>query len=236
MNTSDNPIVKIPSGNTNVYLIRNGNASVLIDAGEKGSKRKILWALDKYGLKPEDVHLIVLTHSHYDHSGSLKALKDATGAQVLVHRNEADNLSSGFTPFPKGTKIFSKLIVALGKTLMKSMARYEPIKPDIVVDDQYDLSPHDISAYILFTPGHTSGSISLILKDHDAFIGDAAFNIAGFGIYPPFADDTHELIRTWKKLLDTGCKRFFPGHGRMITRSQLEKNLKKRSRGQSVEV
>jgi len=229
MNSTDNPIVKIPAGNTNVYLIRNGNSSVLVDAGEKGSERKILKALEMYGLKPEDIHLIVMTHTHYDHAGSLKALKDATGAKVLVHRNEADNLGSGYTPLPKGTKLFSKIIVALGKNLMKGVARYEPVKPDILVDDQYDLTPHNLPAYILNTPGHTSGSITLILKNNDAFIGDVAFNIAGFGIYPPFANDQTTLMQTWRKLLDSGCERFFPGHGRMIPRSKFKRNLQKRA-------
>ncbi|MFW5944708.1 MAG: MBL fold metallo-hydrolase [Bacteroidota bacterium] len=229
MNTSDNPIVKISTGNTNVYLIRNGSSSVLIDAGEKGSNRKILQALEMYDLKPQDIHLIVLTHTHYDHTGNLKALKDLTGAQVLVHRNEADKLRTGYTPLPKGTKIFSKILVYLGSHLMKKVAKYEPVKPEILVDDQYDLSPHGLSAHILYTPGHTSGSISLILKHHDAFIGDTAFNIAGSGIYPPFADDQKELILTWNKLMDTGCVRFFPGHGRMIPRAKFERNLSKRS-------
>lgn len=229
MNTSDNPIVKIPAGNTNVYLIRNGNSSVLIDAGEKGSTRKLLKVLEMYGLKPQNIHLIILTHTHYDHTGNLKALKNATGAQVLVHSNEADKLKAGYTPLPKGTKMFSKIIVYLGHHLMRKLARYEPVEPDIVVDDQYDLSPHGISGYILFTPGHTSGSISFILKDNDAFIGDAAFNIAGSGVYPPFANDQNDLIQSWKKLLDTGCERFFPGHGRMIPRAKFEKNLQKRA-------
>ena len=228
MNTSDNPIIKILAGNTNVYLIKNSSSSVIIDAGDKGSNRNILRALERYELKPQDVRLIVLTHTHYDHAGNLKALKDLTGAQVLAHRNEVENLSSGFTPFPKGTKMFSKLLVYLGSRLMKKMARYEPVTPDIVVDDQYDLSQYGVPGYIMYTPGHTSGSLSLILKDHDAFIGDAAFNIPIFGIYPPFADDQNELIQTWKKLMDTGSQRFFPGHGRMISRSKFDKNLQKR--------
>lgn len=228
MNTSDNPIVKIIAGNTNVYLIRNGSSSVLIDTGVEGRSRNILRALEQYELKPQDVSLIVLTHTHHDHTGNLKALKDATGAQVLVHRNEADNLRTGFTPFPKGTKLFSRIIVYLAKHLMKNMSRYKPVEPDIVVDNQYDLRPHGLSAYILSTPGHTSGSISLILKDHDAVIGDAAFNITGLGIYPPFANDQSNLLETWKKLRDTGCQRFFPSHGRMISRAKFERNLKRR--------
>jgi len=229
MNTSDNPIVKIIAGNANVYLIRNGSSSVLIDTGVEGRHRNILRALEQYELKPQDVSLIVITHSHYDHTGNLKVLKDATGAQVLAHRNELDNLRSGFTPFPKGTKLFSKILVYLARHLMKNTARYEPVEPDIVVDDQYDLRPHGISGYILATPGHTSGSISLILKDHDAFIGDTAFNITGLGIYPPFANDQNKLPETWKKLRDIGCQRFFPGHGRMISRAKFERNLRRKT-------
>lgn len=236
MNTSDEPSVSIPAGQTNVYLVKNGHSSVLIDAGVKGRKEKILQSLEHYGLKPGDIRLIVLTHTHYDHSGNLKALREATGAHVLVHRNEADNLSSGYTPFPNGTKLFSKLIVSLGKLFMKKMGKYDPVEPDVVVEDQYDLNAYGVKGYILPTPGHTSGSISLILQDTYAYIGDTAFNIGGSGIYPPFANDTDELIKSWKKLLDTGCEKFYPGHGRMITRSQLEENLKKRSQGQMVEV
>ncbi len=66
-------------------------------------------------------------------------------------------------------------------------------------------------------------------------MGRGAFGYAAFGIFrntifPPFADNTRRLIQSWKKLLDTPCHTFLPGHGGPITRKMLEKEYRHRSK------
>ena len=229
MNKNNTDILAIPYGKTNLYLLISDRSAILIDTGVKGKQNAIWQGLEKYELKPENLSLIILTHTHYDHCGNVRSLKEATGAQLLVHQQEAENLRSGFAPLPDGTFFLSKCLVGLGRRLETKIGKYEPAEPDITVEDHYDLSDYGISGHILYTPGHTAGSMSIILEQGDAFIGDTAFNLPLVGIYPPFANDQKTLIRSWEKLLDTNGRYFYPGHGSVISREQLAKSYNKRS-------
>ena len=74
---------------------------------------------------------------------------------------------------------------------------------------------------IMHTPGHTSGSVSVIIDDEIALVGDTMFGIFRSSVFPPFADNIPELIRSWKSLLETECSLFLPSHGREKTREEL---------------
>jgi hydroxyacylglutathione hydrolase len=72
--------------------------------------------------------------------------------------------------------------------------------------------------------------VSLILNGEIAIAGDALFGVFPHRILSPFADDARELVRSWKRLLETGCSIFLSGHGAPITRKVLEKEYLKYSR------
>ena len=86
-----------------------------------------------------------------------------------------------------------------------------------------------VKAYLLHTPGHTSGSISLIIDDEIALVGDALFHILPWSVFPPFGNDIDQLIESWKKLLGTGCRLFLPAHGSEIKKELLERCYTKRA-------
>jgi metallo-beta-lactamase class B len=108
--TAEHQIETIQAGGANVYLITNGSQSILIDAGNKGAPKNILKKLRECGLEPQDVELIILTHTHSDHCGGLKELQDVTQANILVHASEAESLTQGYGGFPKGTNLLGKLV------------------------------------------------------------------------------------------------------------------------------
>ena len=41
----------------------------------------------------QDIKTIVITHHHFDHTGSLDKLKEITGAKVAIHSEDADYIS-----------------------------------------------------------------------------------------------------------------------------------------------
>jgi glyoxylase-like metal-dependent hydrolase (beta-lactamase superfamily II) len=49
-------------------------------------------------------------------------------------------------------------------------------------------------------------------------------------VYPPFANDENELIKSWEKLLATGCSVFYPGHGKPFSRDKFRKSFEKKKR------
>jgi len=227
--SSDKPyrIITIPMGHSNSYLIISGGRGILVDAGSKGKIKKLQTALERNNLKFSDIVLVILTHTHYDHVGSLAEIKDSSRAKILVHSEEQGYLEKGITPFPRGTMWFSKIIFRIGNTLMASKSKYQPVSPDIVVRGEYDLGKYIPGAKVIPTPGHTAGSISLVIENEVAFVGDTLFNIMPGSVFPPFANNVPELLKSWEKLIAAGYRTFYPGHGKSITLQKLKDSYKK---------
>jgi glyoxylase-like metal-dependent hydrolase (beta-lactamase superfamily II) len=220
-------IVRIPMGTSNAYLVANKGHAILIDAGMKKKEQKLLAALRQIKISPNDIKLIILTHVHYDHCGSLKALQEITKAQILVHKAEATCLTQGYCEVPQGTMWFSKALSFIGRTLAKKLVEYDPVAPDITIAERFDLHEYGIDGYILPTPGHTEGSISVVIEDKHAIVGDTLFHIVKHSVFPPYANDQEALLRSWKQLLKTGCEYFYPGHGKPFTREKFIKTYER---------
>jgi len=214
-------IVRISLGMSNAYIVTGDKQAILIDTGKKGNEGRIAIALRSVDLSFGNIGLIILTHTHYDHCGSLKALKELTDAKILVHRDEAEFLKQGYCEFPKGTLWFSKAIAWIGRTMAKGMAKYPAASADITIGERFGLSEFGIEGYILPTPGHTSGSISVILNDTHAIVGDTLFNIFRSSVFPPFANNREELLKSWRMLDRIGCKHYYPGHRELFGRDKF---------------
>ena len=75
--------------------------------------------------------------------------------------------------------------------------------------------------------------MSVVLDDEIALVGDTMVNAGPWSVFPPFADDVGLLLDSWRRLLETGCRIFLPGHGTAIGRPLLERRFEER-RGQSA--
>lgn len=96
----------------NAYLIDRGEYLIAVDTGIETTCEKILDVVEKLG-KP--LKAIVLTHGHLDHTGSLKCLKEKTGALIAAHRDEGGLIfeKTGLRPDLKleGGEVFEGLRV-----------------------------------------------------------------------------------------------------------------------------
>ena len=214
-------------GTSNAYLVANKGHVILIDAGMKRKEHKVIAALRRMDISTHDIKLIILTHAHYDHCGSLKALKDITKARILVHKAEAACLTQGYCEVPQGTMWFSKALSFIGRNLAKKLVKYEAVAPEITISERFDLHEFGINGYILPTPGHTAGSISVIIEDKHAIMGDTLFHVVKHSVFPPYANDQKALLRSWKQLLEIGCEHFYPGHGKPFSRAKFEKTYER---------
>ncbi len=218
-------ITSIKLGASMCYYLPSSNGGILIDAGHHHKHNQLRSVLLAHEYDMRDIRYIILTHTHHDHVGSLAEIKKISGARVFVHREEADFLKNGRTPLPKGTLLWTKTMVHLGKIFR--VGSYPAVTPDFSITDQLELSEFDFSLTILSTPGHTSGSMTIIVDDKYAFVGDNMFNIRHDTVYPPFANDEAALLSSWNRLLETPCELFFPGHGGPIGRAKLEQSYRK---------
>ena len=75
-------------GTANVYLLVDGDALALIDAGLPGNLRTIAAYVEGIGKGLEQLRYILLTHSHPDHTGGAPALRERTGATILAHPDD----------------------------------------------------------------------------------------------------------------------------------------------------
>ena len=208
----DLKIVPIRVGYSNSILIVNGSNSVLIDTGVKGHLLQFEMLFRKYNLKPTDIKLIILTHTHYDHTGNLNKLVKLTGAKVLVHKNEFENLKSGFTPIPKGISLRTCFISNLGRLVYPKYASSKPFVADIVNEEAFDLNDYGIDGKVISTPGHTNGSQAVLLNNK-LISGDTFINLRNGTIFPHFADNPKTLLKTWQQLFKLEFQEIYPGHG-----------------------
>jgi len=220
-------IISIKSLKINVYLIKIGREYILVDAGFKSSIRKIGKKLKSLRAKFSDIKLIIITHAHYDHVRGLYSVKSKSGAPVLIHKYEKENLEKGITKIPHGTKWFTKIISIFGRKFIKQFGKFQPVKPDIVFEDYFDLNDYGLNGKVIHTPGHSKGSLCVIVDNKYCVGGDTFFNVFGSSVYPLFANIPELILRTWEKLEKQNCKKFYPGHGRTFTYDKFKKSLNK---------
>lgn len=224
-------IIQLKAGFTNPVLLFNGEQAILVDTGPEGKMNVLLRQFFKYGIDPSQIKLIILTHTHYDHTGNLPELKKLTGASVIVNEREAEWLKTGLMPIPRGTNFCTRILVGLGDLLMPGYASPKPFDADIFVDQRLELHPWGFDAEIILTPGHTEGSQSVI-TGKNLICGDTFFNFRWFSPYPPFANDERQLIQTWDNLFGMGIEHIYPGHGPRFSidkaRNLFNRKLKKR--------
>jgi len=128
------------------------NQAVVIDPGDEADK--ILMALAESKLT---VKYIINTHGHFDHVGANKKMKEATGAEILIHPMDADMLEQ-----------ISIASSAFGLSVENS----PPADQKINEGDKITFG--EITLDVIHTPGHSPGGISLSTNGV-VFVGDSLF-------------------------------------------------------------
>jgi hydroxyacylglutathione hydrolase len=217
-------IYQILGGRSNSYLISNSGKYLLIDTGPGSSWGRLSKRLGQMIPGNESLIALILTHVHYDHCENSARIKSLFGAKVIVHESESALLSNGKNSITRGAiPILRFLLNFVNGDKWLSKITYAPCGYDILVQGEYSLSDIHPKTFILPTPGHSIGSMSVIVNAEVAIVGDAMFGVFKNSIFPPWAKDTKQMVESWKLLLDTGCETFLPGHGTAVRRELLQK-------------
>jgi len=221
-------IFSIKLGLNSCYLIK-GKDIVMVDAGVPGKIRSFTRKLKEIGILPDEIKLIVLTHSHFDHAGSAFDIQKLTGAKIAFHEKERQFLEIGGFAMPKGVNRWGKISHPLLFPILKRIP-FPKVKADIILtDEEFSLEEYGINGSIIHTPGHTEGSVSVLLTSGEVFAGCMAHNNLPFRLKPGlpiYAKDINQIIENWKILIGRGAKIVYPGHGDPFPVEVIRKAIK----------
>jgi hydroxyacylglutathione hydrolase len=214
-------ITPLSLGFVKVFLIKG---KILVDTGLPGNSEKILAALKGQNVDPKQIRLIILTHAHSDHMGSLLEMKKATGAQILIQEKDAKYLEEGKSQriLPVTTKGKILAMLPLGKKT------FPKIKADLTYKEEYSLRPYGINGKVIHTPGHTEGSSSIILDSGECIVGDlimGGFIFQKIPGYPMFATDLSEVKKSIKKIIQLNPSIIHTSHGGPFTAQDLKRKF-----------
>jgi hydroxyacylglutathione hydrolase len=220
-------IIPVNLGMVNAFLLKRADGrAILIDCGVPGSDKAILQAMSDVGIQNKDLELIIITHGHTDHMGASSVLRDATGAKTMIHTLDADIIRTGKSPKLHGTNLIGKISGHLIGETVKDFVSYEP---ELVIEGETSLHEFGVDGKIIETPGHTSGSISVLLNDGTAFVGDLIMgSMFGKGKpnFPMYADSMEKTKYSIRKVLSLSPKIIYTGHGGPFTMDEITDSIK----------
>ena len=213
-------VVQVPLRWNNAYLVL-GERPVLVDPGSPGDGdfERLSSALDASGLAWSDLSLVVLTHGHADHAGGAARVSDASGAPVLAGDADLALLRAGSGGDLHAMGIEARLIRPF---VPKA---FPAVEPDLTLAaapgrSSLDLRPYGVRGTALLMPGHTEGSLVVVLDGdgrREAIVGDLfRGGIVGGRVDPHtphrhyFHDDAERAEAAVGALLARGVSRFLP--------------------------
>jgi glyoxylase-like metal-dependent hydrolase (beta-lactamase superfamily II) len=134
------------------YLIKHGDDYMVWDTGfgmqvpDRAPKVSIVDQLAKLNIKPEQIKYVGISHYHGDHSGQVGSFVKST---LLIGKGDWDVISSAKPPEGVAAAPYAPFVKGEGKV--------EPVALD---KDVFG----DGSVMMLYTPGHTPGHHSLLVK------------------------------------------------------------------------
>ena len=185
---------------SNIFVIP-GKKPTVIDTGTGMHKDHVLTQISQY-VELTSISQIILTHEHFDHTGGVKQIYDATGKQasIIAHAMAATKIESG-------ESMFAQL---LGGTMPKM-----PVDTKLLGDETLYIG--DEPFLVLSTPGHTPGCICLYSKKTKTlFSGDTVFAHGSFGRYDLPGGNLAQLKESLHMLNLLDVDNLYPGHEAIV--------------------
>ncbi len=209
---------------SNAHLLKTATP-VLIDTGSSKDMPALVEGLKAYGLRPEDIALVVLTHGHADHAGLAAEFKRLGHAKIALGEGDLGMARTGnhgtLAPQNPTARLLDRFVID---------PHYQPFEPDSIITSELDLSPWGVRGKAVVMPGHTPGSLVVLLDARRAIVGDIILGgYLGGALMPQhagrhyFQADVPRNEDNIARLLRQGVETFYLGHGGPVTREPVVK-------------
>jgi hydroxyacylglutathione hydrolase len=206
-------VTNINLGGVNCYLAECADGFVLIDTGFSGKRALLLQALQKAGCLPGNLKFVLITHGDPDHAGNAAFLQREYRASVGIHPDDVGMVEKGdmnWNRKPKADKVSLSMKVFGVMTRSVAKSSFETFKPDVTVTEEFDLFQYGLRAKIVHIPGHSKGSIGVLMDNGNLYCGDFLYTIPGMN----HVDDMEARKESLSKLKKLPIKEVYPGHGK----------------------
>lgn len=229
MDRTNNTVIPIDLVGVNSYLIAAEHGYVLVDTGGHlimdkpfdNRRKKLMEALSAVGCTKGELRLILLTHGDNDHVANAAYIRKEFDAPIAMHPGDLKLVENPTLETLMGSFQYQSVLFKLAFHLMKkkiegimkkTLEDFENFTPDILLSDGMDLEEYGLEGTVIHLPGHTAGSIALLLEDGSLIAGDTFVNNQKPAAAPN-AVDFSNLFRSIDSLRDRGIKTVYPGHG-----------------------
>lgn len=209
---------------------------VLIDAGMPNSAEEIIKAAEKRFGKNTKPEAILLTHGHFDHTGSLVDLLEVWDVPVYAHEYELLYLT--------GEKRYPEPDTSVEGGMLAKLSSLYPIEPIDISKNLKQLPPsgmvpHSAEWKWIHVPGHSPGQVAFFReKDRLLVAGDAFVTVKQDSLYKVLVQQKQVcgppvyLTTNWEmaeesfiKLANLRPEKAITGHGQMMEGEELKKGL-----------
>ena len=124
------------------FLLKTSQGYILIDSTSTELWPRVRTNLEKLGVKPTDIKIMLNLHAHQEHMGGFAMMKELTGATIVLSRQSADEVATG------------------GRTDFRENGseQYKPFKADRIVEDGGTVTLGEVTLTAHLTPGHSKGT------------------------------------------------------------------------------
>ena len=210
-------------GVAHAFLLCNHGDLVLIDAGPEDESDDLLSILRTEGVVLSDIDHVVVTHSHQDHAGGLRAVQEATDAEVWMHPADAALVERGrasrdwsITSHPFQHVLYWLFVHGVPDTVPATPIDHEVTDGDVI--------PVAGGLEVVHVPGHCAGQIALVWPQHGGvlFAADAALSLLGRPLRSVVYEDPEQGIDDLRRFGTLDVETAVFGHGAPILQNAAE--------------
>lgn len=228
----------------NTYIYRAPEGCVMIDTGYAHSLKSVEKRAKRHGISMSEIRYVFSTHAHDDHAGFLnELLSKYPDIEVIASNRAMPTLMMGQNSFAGGCSGFMAFVFCRFLGLVGKGKHLFPAIDERHTGRFIEISPRNaagaeklLHGKILFTPGHTSDSVSL-KSGNIIFCGDAAMNgLPSLKRVTIWIEDKTAFQNSWNILTGENADRIYPAHGKPFRPDDLKKYINRIPRTRLYEL